>query len=72
MSLAAGILVALRLTDRPFVVAAYRRGRRSAWLPAADWEGLLEMPLGDVRGLLGLGKPQVYGEVRTDRSSVAA
>lgn len=28
---------------------AWRRGRRAAFLPAADWEGLLAMPLDQVR-----------------------
>ncbi len=32
----------------------YRRGKRAAWLPGADWEALLPKPLADVRAELGL------------------
>lgn len=43
----------------------YRRGRRAAWLPAQDWESLLEEPVDQVRARLGLGAPPVYTPVRS-------
>ena len=44
--------------------AAYRAGRRAAWLPAADWERLLPLPLEEVRKRLGVASPRVYPELR--------
>jgi ubiquinone biosynthesis protein COQ4 len=44
--------------------AGYRAGRRAAWLPAADWEALLEQPLESVRHQLRVSEPQVYPELR--------
>lgn len=38
----------------------FRRGRNAAFLAAADWEALLELPLTDVRERLHLGAPPVY------------
>lgn len=38
----------------------YRHGRKAAWLPAADWEALLDKPLTEVRALLGITPPSVY------------
>lgn len=35
----------------------YRRGKRAAWLPGADWAALLPRPLADVRAELGLSAP---------------
>ncbi|MDX2093554.1 MAG: Coq4 family protein [Kofleriaceae bacterium] len=48
-----------------FVRDGYRRGRAAAWLPAQDWEALLERPLDEVRATLGLGAPPAYTPVRT-------
>lgn len=39
---------------------AWRDGKRAAWLPAADWEALLEQPLVEVRRQLGIGAPERY------------
>jgi len=50
---------------RRMLRAAYRRGRRAAWLPAADWETLLERPLDAVRAELRVGPPPRYAEVRS-------
>jgi ubiquinone biosynthesis protein COQ4 len=50
---------------RRMIEEAYRRGKRSAWLPAADWEALLSKPLGDVRAELRLGSPPRYEELRS-------
>lgn len=44
----------------PLVWDGYRRGRRAESLVAADWEGLLEMPLADVRTLLNVPEPPAY------------
>jgi ubiquinone biosynthesis protein COQ4 len=50
---------------RPFLRAAYRRGRRAAWLPATDWEALLPRPLHEVRAELGVGDPPDYEALRS-------
>jgi len=50
---------------RPFLREAYRRGKRAAWLPAADWEALLPRPLEEVRAELGLGEPPSYEALRS-------
>ena len=44
---------------------AYRRGRRAAWLPAADWEALLARPLDAVRAELRVEPPPSYTEHRS-------
>ncbi|MCB1685513.1 MAG: Coq4 family protein [Pseudomonadales bacterium] len=41
----------------------YRSGRTAAWLPAADWEGLLGMPLDAVRAELKIRTPRIYPEL---------
>lgn len=41
---------------------AYRNGKKAAWLPAADWETLLEKPLAQVRADLGIAAPDAYVE----------
>ncbi len=58
--------------DRRFLLDAYRRGRRAAWLPATDWEGLVELPLTEVRALLGLGEPPAQNDEPRERRLVAA
>lgn len=53
---------------RPFrelLRSAYRRGKQSAWLPAADWETLLTRPLAEVRAELRVGPPPVYEALRS-------
>ena len=39
---------------------AYQDGRRAEWLPAQDWEALLEQPLADVRKKLRIEPPRAY------------
>ncbi|MFO0611751.1 MAG: Coq4 family protein [Polyangiaceae bacterium] len=39
---------------------AFARGVRAAWLPAVEWEELLELPLEEVRARLRVGPPVVY------------
>jgi ubiquinone biosynthesis protein COQ4 len=38
----------------------YRRGRRAAWLPAVEWEALLDQPLEQVRQQLGIDEIPDY------------
>jgi ubiquinone biosynthesis protein COQ4 len=60
---------------RPFrelIRASYRRGKAAAWLPAVDWEDMLERPLEDVRRELGLGEPPVYEAVRSEGAPALA
>jgi ubiquinone biosynthesis protein COQ4 len=52
-------------TARRFLIAAWRRGRRARWLPAEDWEALLEQPLEAVRTHLQVGNPPAYVPVRS-------
>ena len=56
---------------RRMIREAFRRGRRAAWLPAADWEALLARPLGEVRRELGVGEPPQYAEVRSAAGEAA-
>jgi ubiquinone biosynthesis protein COQ4 len=48
--------------------AGYRAGRQAEWLPAADWEALLTMPLEAVRARLRVAAPSVYPVLRADRA----
>lgn len=60
------VLLALAKSDavtRPVVLEGYRRGRRADWLPAVEWESLLDRPLGEVRALLRVDDPPVYEPV---------
>jgi ubiquinone biosynthesis protein COQ4 len=50
----------------------YRRGRGSAWLPAADWEALLARPLEDVRAELRVGSPPRYSKHRSSGAPALA
>ena len=56
---------------RRMIREAFGRGRRAAWLPAADWEQLLPQPLDEVRQQLGLDEPPVYQEVRSEAAEAA-
>ena len=55
-----------------FLREASARGRRAAFLPAADWEALLERPLEDVREELRVGPPSEYEQRRTPAGEAAA
>jgi ubiquinone biosynthesis protein COQ4 len=60
---------------RPFrelIRAGYRRGRSAAWLPAADWEAMLERPVDAVRRDLHLGEPPTYDAVRSEGAPALA
>lgn len=41
---------------------AYRNGKKAAWLPATDWEAMLDKPLAQVRAELGIALPAAYIE----------
>ncbi len=56
---------------RPMIREAYRRGRKSAWLPTADWEALLALPLDEVREKLKLGAAPEYFEIRSAEGAKA-
>jgi ubiquinone biosynthesis protein COQ4 len=56
------------VVDRPrrdLLNDAWRRARRSVWLPVQDWEGLVERPLDRVRDKLRVGPPPVYEPIRS-------
>jgi ubiquinone biosynthesis protein COQ4 len=55
-----------------FLREASQRGRNAAFLPAADWESLLALPLEDVRRELRLGPPSRYEQRRTPAGEAAA
>lgn len=55
-----------------FLREASLRGRNAAFLPAADWEALLEYPLEDVRRELRVGPPSDYEQRRTAAGEAAA
>lgn len=59
-------------TARRTIRAAWRRGRRAAWLPAQDWEALLARPLREVRDQLAVGPPPAYRAVRSPGAAVPA
>jgi ubiquinone biosynthesis protein COQ4 len=48
----------------------YRLGKTAKWLPAADWEALLDKPLADVRATLGMGVPSVYRAIEPITSAM--
>lgn len=41
----------------------FRSGLRASWLPGEDWESMLELPIEEVRRLLGIRPPTAYWEV---------
>lgn len=55
-----------------FLRDASSRGREAAFLPAADWEALLERPLDEVRQELRVGAPRSYEPRRTAAGEAAA
>jgi len=57
--------------SRRMIREAYRRGRKAAWLPAADWESLLQQPIEEVRAKLGLEDLPVYEELRSTAGELA-
>lgn len=41
----------------------YRHGRAARWLPTADWETLIALPLAEVRARLGIAMPAIYRRI---------
>jgi ubiquinone biosynthesis protein COQ4 len=52
--------------ERRLIFEGIRRGRRAAWLPAADWESLLARPLEQVRRDLRVGEASSYEPIRSE------
>jgi ubiquinone biosynthesis protein COQ4 len=48
----------------------YRLGKKARWLPAADWEALLEKPVSEVRAILGVGDPAFYREIEPETTAI--
>ncbi|HEY6460302.1 MAG TPA: Coq4 family protein [Polyangiaceae bacterium] len=63
--IAAAVLKGFGRADVRSIRDGYRRGKEATWLPAVEWEALLELPLDDVRARLGLRAPPVYTPLRT-------
>jgi ubiquinone biosynthesis protein COQ4 len=67
--LAVGVGKTLGFADGPAarrtILDGFRRGRKAAWLPAQDWESMLELSVEDVRRRLSLEAPPRYTEVRS-------
>jgi len=57
--------------SRKMIIQAYKRGRKAAWLPAADWEKLVTLPLEKVRAQLGLEDLPQYEELRSEEGKLA-
>jgi ubiquinone biosynthesis protein COQ4 len=51
---------------RGLIVDGFRRGRRSTWLPACDWEHALSQPLDEVRRELRIEVAPQYEAVRSE------
>lgn len=54
--------------SRALILDGYRRAGAAAWLPAVDWESLLERPLEEVRRTLRITPVEAYTAVRSARS----
>lgn len=54
------------------VAQAWWRSRQAAFLPAADWEALLALPLEEVRRRLGVGDPVRYTPMWSAAAPAAA
>lgn len=48
----------------------YRLGKAAEWLPAADWENLLDKPLTEVRAILGMKEPVIYRQIEPITSAL--
>lgn len=42
------------------LLEAYVNGRTANWLIAEDWENMIDMPVDEVRGRLGISRPRLY------------
>lgn len=62
----AGALRSRNLDVAKRALAAYRDGKRAAWLPAVVWEDLLDKPLAEVRRMLKIAPTAPYTRMRPD------
>ncbi|MGB0620771.1 MAG: Coq4 family protein [Myxococcota bacterium] len=58
--------------ERVLIRDGYRRAGRAGWLPGADWEALLELPLEDVRRRLGVVPIEHYEGFRSEGAPALA
>ncbi len=66
ITLAGMIKIARETGDWRIVKAAWNgflNGRRAAWLPATEWETMLQRPLNEARRMLKVRAPRVYPEI---------
>lgn len=57
--------------SRKVIADGFQRGRHAVWLPAVEWEKLLELPLSQVRAQLSAGAPAVYTPIRSAQLKAA-
>ncbi len=55
----------------PTIREGYRRGRDAGFLPAVEWEAMLEKPIDEVREILRLGDPPSYEPVTAEDINAA-
>ena len=58
--------------ERVMIRDGWRRARNAQWLPAADWEALLERPLSEVRETLGVVPAPEYPVMRSEGAPALA
>lgn len=58
--------------ERLMIRDGYRRAKKAAWLPGADWEALLERPLDEVRQTLGVVPVGSYETLRSQGAPALA
>ncbi len=58
--------------ERVMIRDGWRRARDAEWLPAADWEALLERPLSEVRETLGVVPTDEYPVLRSEGAPALA
>lgn len=61
-----------RAATREQLREGYRRGRKADWIVGADWEALLELPIGELRQRFRIPEPPDYLEVRSEGAPALA
>ncbi len=72
IALIGALKIARESGDRSVLRAAWRAfrdGRRARWLPAVEWEAMLDQPLADVRRTLRIMEPARYFALRSGCSA---
>jgi ubiquinone biosynthesis protein COQ4 len=72
------VLVGLRVVSKEVpgmgvwraIREGYRHGKEASWLPAADWETLVSLPLEEVRARLGIKAPAEYRRIEPVTSAL--